>query len=132
MSKQLDDTSKWVKTIYQRLQVTKWMMTKYLKMPRGNTRRKKSCANLHMSIKRLDKLQPPFHESISKTLNLCAETAEDRKNHIFVIEASRNKRIFDNFNEYQTYAITHHGQEEYDEFIRGIRCKVFGETNLPS
>jgi hypothetical protein len=71
-----------------------------------------------------------FHDSIRETILICQETAKDRQNHINAIENARNKKVFDNLSEYQTYVIEHQGKEQYDEFIYGIKQAVFENTNM--
>ena len=74
--------------------------------------------------------QQSFQHSIRETIVICQETAEDRQNHINAIENSRNKKVFDNLNEYQTYVIEHQGKEQYDKFIHEIKQTVFENTNM--
>ncbi len=61
---------------------------------------------------------------------ICQETAEDRQNHITAIENTRNKKIFDDLSEYQTYVIAHHGKDEYNEFIHRTKETVFENASM--
>jgi hypothetical protein len=77
------------------------------------------------ALTRLLKQNHLFIESVDKTVLLCKDLADDRKNHIKAIETARNTIVFDHMNEYQNVVLETQGREEYKNYIRNVKRKIF-------
>jgi len=132
LTRQINDTFKRIKSVYHRLRIILKQITENQRMHGKRNTSLPMRKQLKTSIRRFCNQQHPFRESIHKTIMLYHEVAEDRQNHIQAIEHSRNKRIFDNMNQYQTYAINQQGKDEYDVFLHETKEKIFGAENVPS
>jgi hypothetical protein len=93
--------------------------------------RRGSKTYIHKALQRLLKQKLPYIDSIKKTIQLCDEIATNRKNHIQAIETSKNRKIFDNMNEYQTLTLETEtqGKDEYDDYIQNVEKTIFGLDN---
>jgi dGTP triphosphohydrolase len=112
--------------MHQRLQTIIDSTRRYQRTHHHKSNWKASKLSIKKSIRRFLKQQNLFTESLTKTAYLCDEIADDRSNHILAIETSRNKKIFDCMSEYQTHVLETQGREEYEEYIKEVKCEVFG------
>jgi hypothetical protein len=90
ITKQVDDTFKRSRNIYQRLRILIRAILRHQNIqkhtPYWNASKKKICTYLQCFLNQ----QQPFQQSIRETIIICQETAEDRQNHIYAIENSCN------------------------------------------
>jgi hypothetical protein len=117
IAKHINDAIKRAQNIYQRLKIAVKVCTTHQQLKKHSDQWYKSRNKVWTRCKRLANQQTLFIEALRKTIQIIQEVADDRVHHITSLKVSRNKKIFDNVNEYQTLAIEHQGREEYDNFI---------------
>ena len=130
ISKQVDDSIKRTRSLYQRLRLTLRAILRHKKLQQHNTQWHPSLQGVFSRMHRLANQIDPFRKSIIKTIHICKQTADDRLSHVNAIQHARNKKIFDNLNEDQDFAIEHQGIQEYNTFIAATKQAVF-QNNLP-
>jgi hypothetical protein len=126
ISKQLNDVFKRAKSIRQRVQILLNAIWKFQKVQPNTPRIINLKINMSKSYTRLLKQQHLFIDSLEKTFTICNDIASDRKSRIHAIELARNRRIFDNMNEYHTVVIETQGKEDFDNYIRNAKQEIFG------
>jgi dGTP triphosphohydrolase len=114
------------RSMYQRIKILIRALLRHRNLQKHSCQWQLSKKKIVQYLQRLFNRQKPFCDSIT----ICYEFTEDRKKHMTAIEHSRNKKIFDNLNEYQTYAIEHQGKYEYENLISEIKQTVFENTNM--
>jgi hypothetical protein len=67
---------------------------------------------------------------MTMTSSICMQVREERANHIQVIEAIRNKKLYDQNVQFVDEAIKNPGREEYLLLINSIKKDVFGNNNV--
>ncbi len=62
---------------------------------------------------------------MDKTVLLCKDLTDDRKNRIKATETARNRILFYHMDEYQNLVLETQGREEYENYICNIKQQIF-------
>jgi hypothetical protein len=92
ISKQVDDSNKRTRSLYQRLRLTLRAILRHKKLQQHNPQWYPSLQGVFSRMYCLANQIDPFHESIIKTIHICKQTADDRLSHINAIQHARNKK----------------------------------------
>ncbi len=118
ISSYLDDTLKRAKNICQR---TKLLLKSINNLRVRNKQNSKASKDKHnwanavtQNIRKLLNQRPPFEESISKAINICAQVKDERINHLTAIEKPRNKKTYNNDVKFIDTVIINQGKDEYE------------------
>jgi hypothetical protein len=95
LTKKVDDVLKRSKAIYQRIRITLRTTTKVQIASTSQGRLHTLEKYLHDTIRRLGNQLSQYITSIKQLSTVCAESNDDRLNHIQALEAARNKKTYD-------------------------------------
>jgi len=94
----------------------------------GHARRNMQEA-IEKSYKKILRQYPMFLKALVTSTNACDIIAEDRANHILTLEHNRQKKFYDDMNEFQDIAIEDQGQDDYMEFLKDVKNQIFENNN---
>jgi len=126
VTKQLDDSLKRTRMMYQRIRISVCTVTRLQRAANQPHQQSALHKTLNSSIRKLVLQQPRFNTSISTLCHICEETETECANHIAAIEHARNKRIYDRDKEFQAEVLEQQGRQVHDTYIRSIKQAVFG------
>jgi len=92
ISKELDKLFKRTKNVYQRIQLTRTSIQCYQRTMHHVANWKASKTYIIKALRQLQNQQQPFLNLMERTCQLCKNKAEDRRNHIYAIKTSQNKK----------------------------------------
>jgi hypothetical protein len=126
---QIDDAYKRAKNMHQRMQILSRAVNNLSKAQTGHRNYQYAKKSIDKTLKKVRMLQQPNKTSLDKVCSIYHEIAEDRLAHIQAIEHARNKKIYDQACEYQTYVLEIQGKEEHDTYIHSAKQEIYGREH---